>query len=290
MKTHSLLALAITGLATIPVQAAGYMSDFTGLTLGSPLNGVDGWQQSSPNDGVDYPWAFGAEVDGSPAGAIGGFYNTTPPAGAGGFHAYHALSFSTGMSFTIQFAMIDSVPFDDGTGTLYGAERNRFSIGFYNSSGLELLSLMFDPNVDTENPDPVANGFDSWNVSTSSNGIQTGPTMAVYENSVYSLNLVMRPVAGNMNFNYSLLGTNTQSAGGVLTGLGDETITEMRMGITATDAGNGNGNQLGTNYLAFTGTAVTVPAAVPEPSSLMFFSCTLGGLALRRRRASPAAV
>lgn len=297
MKHHTLLALAITSMATLPAHAAGYAynADFSFLASGAPLDGYQGWTQSSPNDGGEFPWAFGADVDTDPtaatnfrpAAAVGGYYNTDlpvigtdPPVTVSEFYASHALSFSSGMSFAMQFAMFDSEPFEYEN-VLVGAERNRFSFGFYNSSGVELLSVMFDPNVDYENPDPLTNYFDTWNVSTSSNGIPTGSaTMAVFETSVYSLNLLMRPEAGNMKFSYSLVGTNTQSANGVLLGLGNEAITEMRLGITATDAGNGNGDQFGTNFLAVLGTA----AVVPEPSSLLLCSITLGGLVLRRRR------
>lgn len=290
MKHHTLLALAITSMATLPAHAAGYAynADFSFLASGAPLDGYQGWTQSSPNDGGEFPWAFGADVDTDPtaatnfrpAAAVGGYYNTAPPVGVSGFYASHALSFTSGMSFAMQFAMFDSEPFEYEN-VLFGAERNQFTLGFYNTNGEELLSVMFDPNVDFENPDSVENKFDSWNISTSSNGIPTGPaTMAVFETSVYSLNLLMRPEAGNMKFSYSLVGTNTQSANGVLLGLGSEAITEMRLGITATDAGNGNGDQFGTNFLAVLGTA----AVVPEPSSLLLCSITLGGLVLRRRR------
>jgi hypothetical protein len=279
MKSHTLLALAITGLATIQAHAAGYISDLTGLNAGDPLVGVDGWGQSHPNDG-DAVWAFGSAINGSPAAAVGGYYNTDLPAGASGFHAYQNLSLTSGMAIDIGFALADSIPFDVD-GTFYGAERNRFDIGFFNASGDEILSVMFDPNVDFENPDPLTNLFDTWNVSTSSGGVQTSATMAVIEGAFYSMHLLLLPVAGNMNLSYSMTGSNTQSSSRVLTGLGNEAITQMRVGITGTDAGGGNGNQFGTNFIAFNGIAATIP----EPSSILLCSITLGGLVLRRRRA-----
>ena len=279
MKPHTLLAIAITGLATLPAHAAGYISNFTGLNAGDPFDGVDGWQQSSPNDGADAPWAFGSSIDGGPAGAFGGYFNTSPPAGESRFYSYHALSLDSGMAIDMNFAFADSDPFDID-GTLFGAERNRFDIGFFNASGDEILSVMFDPNVDFENPDPLTNLFDSWNVSTSSGGVQTSATMAVTEGALYSMHLVLRPVAGNMNLSYSIRGSNTQSSSSVLTGLGNEAITQMRVGITATDAGGGNGNQFGTNFVAFN----SIVATIPEPSSFLLCGITLGGLVLRRRR------
>lgn len=290
MRHYPLLSFAIAGFTTLSASASTYVSDFTGLNPGDALVGIDGWTQSVPNDSgledidgvetlVQYPWAFGSSINGNPAAAVGGFYNTDPPA-SGAFYASHTLSLDGLMDFQMNFTMVDSEPFDIG-GTMYGGERNRFSIGFHNSIGAEMFSLVFDPNIDAENPDPLLNSFDTWNVSSSSGGLQTTATMAVIEGGLYSLQLSLVPNAGNLNFNYSLTSSiNTQYANGMVAGLSNAEITELRIGISATDDGLGNGSQLGTNYLAFEG----VGAAIPEPSSLLLFSFTFGGLALLRKR------
>jgi hypothetical protein len=67
---------------------------------------------------------------------------------------------------------------------------------------------------------------------------------------------------------------------GTLPGLIDQDFAELRVGMTATDDGLGNGESFGTNFLAFQSVVVTIP----EPSSLLLCSVALGGLVLRRKR------
>lgn len=284
MRHYPLLSFAIAGLTTLSASASSYVSDFTGLNPGDSLAGFDGWTQSHPNesglediDGVEtlvqYPWAFGSSINGNPAAAVGGYFNTDPPAGDV-FYASHTLSLDGLMDFQMNFTVVDSDPFDID-GVLYGSARNQFSVGFHNTIGAEVFSLVFDPNTDLENPDPLLNAFDTWNVSSSSGGIKTTATMAIIEGGLYSLQLSLVPNAGNLNFSYSLTSSvNTQSANGVVAGLSNAEFTEMRIGIAAAD------NEFGTNFLAFEG----VGAAIPEPSSLLLFSFTFGGLALLRKR------
>lgn len=288
MKRHPLLTAAIAGLTTVSATATTYLSDFTGINPGESLNGFNGWTQSSPNETgieeiegvpteVEYPWAFGAKINGRPAGAIGGFYNTDPPA-SGEFYVSQTLSLSGSLYFKMIFTLVDSDPYDV-EGTLYGSERNRFAVGLLNPSGAEIFSLIFEPNIDPENPDPLTNPLDTWNISASSGGIQTTAAMAVLEGGLYTLQLSLAPKGSDMNFGYSLVSAlNTQSARGVIEGLTDIEISELRIGMTAID--DGLGEQFGTNFLAFE----RVDAAIPEPSSLLLVSFTCGAFAFFRKR------
>ncbi len=272
---HHRLFLLIAGLCTLSSQGATYVSDFTGLGQGDPLQGVDGWGQNSPNynDGFeDYPLAFGTLIDQNPAAAVGGYYDTVPPVG-GDFYAHHALSLSlaNGVSYSMNMGIIDSAGFTVGEDD-FGLERNRFRIGFANASGSELFALIFDPVPG--DPDPNFSSNDIWNVSWSSGGNQSIPTMAIYEAQLYALNLQLTPNGADVNFGFSLTGANTVSAGGTLTGLASESIAQLQIGISETN------DAFGTNHIVFEG----ITAAIPEPSSFVILALSGVCLVLRRRR------
>jgi hypothetical protein len=274
MKYHR-LTLLIVGLSTVSSQGATYVSNFTGLGQGAALQGVDGWGQNSPNynDGFeDYPLAFGTMIDETPAGAVGGYYDTVPPPG-GRFYAYHSLSLSlmNTVSFSMRFGINDSAGFTVGE-NVYGNERNSFSIGFTDSADSELFSIIFDPVPG--DPDPTFSPGDIWNVSWSSGGNQSIPVMAIYETQLHTLNLTLTPSGADVNFNISLTASNTMSSAGTLIGLSSAEITQLQIGIVEKDGA------FGTNHLAFEG----ITAAIPEPSSFVILGFAGVCLTLRRRR------
>jgi hypothetical protein len=287
MKKFLFFSFSVVGASLAQTHAASYLSDFSGLALEQALDGVDGWTQSHPNETaldeldnlVEYPWAYGTEIITSgpgvtpvtttPAAAVGGYYNTTPTV-AGAFYASHSLSLEKGMLFQMRFALNDSEGFYlDGDPTLYGGQRNSFRISFYDAA-YEVFALVFDPNP---NPTALTDTNDSWNVSSSSGGVQTSPTMAVFQDQLYTLNLSLLPRSGNLNYFYSLSSDNTANGQGALTGLTGQ-IDSMRIGIDPT------AGEYGTNQLMFEGIAATAP----EPSSFLLLAVAGSGLILRRRR------
>jgi len=278
MKPASFLATAIWALGACHAHSAVYTSDFSGLGVGDTLEGVDGWRQSETTfieDGVEYPWAFGTTIISgdipNPAAAVGGYYNTIP-ADDGGFYAARTISLSQSMVFSMRMAIIDSDPFEFD-GEFYGAERNSFEVGFYDGNN-QIFALIFDPNVDFDEPDPLSNQFDTWNVSASSGGIKSTASMAILETQLYTLNVSLTPNGVNLDYFFSLSSTNTLSSGGSLGGLAGFEIDELRIGISPVNG------EYGTNHLVFEGVA----AAIPEASSFLLLAMAAGGMALRRRR------
>jgi hypothetical protein len=292
MKTHPLLLMVLAALPAAQLHAAAYLSDFSGLPVDGVLEGVDGWQQNGANDSDGtyiYPLAFGSLIGTDPAAAVGGFYVTEPPNPAGEFHIFHTLTLPAAQQFTfsMNFALIDSSGFDENgigygepgfnaSGTIYGQERNSFRIGLHNAADGEYFSLIFDPVAG--DPDPTVSPDDAWNVSWSTGGVKT-TVMAVFESQLYGLTMNVVPNGDDVNFSFSLAGTNTATTGGTLIGMSDEEITQLQIGISPTYSSVTASPQLGTNLIIFNGVA-----AIPEPSSLALACCGLMTLLVRRRR------
>lgn len=278
MKPFSLFVTAIWTLAASHAYSAVYVSDFSSLGVGDTLEGIDGWTQSETTfseGGIEYPWAFGTQIIVDevlrPAAAVGGYYNTIPAA-AGGFYAARTISLSQALVFNMRLAINDSDPFEF-EGDLYGAARNSFEVGFYNG-GNQIFSLIFDPNVDPDEPNPLVNEFDTWNVSASSGGVKSSASMAIFESQLYTMNLTLTPNGADIDYFFSLSSDNTPSSSGTLAGLAGFSLDQLRIGITP------ESGEYGTNHLVFEGIAV----AVPEPSSFLLLTMAVGGMALRRRR------
>ena len=271
-------------------QAAVYTMNLGAAPGQSPIDGVDGWVQSEPNyvDGVGevYPRSFVHQIGSSSALALGGYYDSEPstPPGSGVSVSRQltslGLNYSTlSLDFTIQdsiTAYTDSFPGD--------VDRNRFSIGFFDNSGDELINLVFSPNSQSTDPSGATNA--SWNMSVSSGGVGRAAFGAVLEGSltlggVYSLSLVTVPsaTAGAIDYNLSIVsGLNTQNTSGTLAGLAGEQIDRLKIGW---ESAGTEVDGLGSNFIALNNVVV----AVPEPSGLVLCLISSLPLFMRRRRA-----
>lgn len=282
MNAHGFATIIIATGSCLAAQAATYVSDFSDLSTGAPLDTVDGWQQSAPNFDSIYPRAFGTQLAvGTPAAAVGGYYDTEPPTGEGYFSAYHGLDIElhSPASFYTNFAIVDSEGFDVD-GTLYGTERNPFQITLRNAANAELFSLIFDP-VLGENPDPTASSTDAWNVAWSTGGVKSLPIAAIFEAAIYGFNLQFNPDGSNVGFTLTVNGTNSFSYSNSLSGLAEEQIARIEFGISAVESEATGTPQFGTNHIVFEGIA-----AIPEPSLGLLTGSAVLVLAMRRRRST----
>ena len=270
-------------------QAAVYTMNLGAAPGQSPIDGVDGWVQSELNyvdgGGEVYPRSFVHQIGSSSALALGGYYDSEPPTVGSGVSVSRqltslGLNYSTlSLDFTIQDSITsypDLVPGD--------VDRNRFSIGFFDNSGDELINLVFSPNSQSIDPSGATNA--SWNMSVSSGGVGGAAFGAVLEGSltlggVYSLSLVTVPsaTAGAIDYNLSIVsGLNTQNTSGTLAGLAGEQIDRLKIGweLAGTEV-----DGLGSNFIALNNVVV----AVPEPSGLVLCLISSLPLFMRRRRA-----
>jgi hypothetical protein len=272
MKWTPVLLAALLGSS----EAAVYTMDLSGAPAQSPMDGVDGWVQSEANyvDGEVYPRAFVHQLGTSAALALGGYYDSEAPTAGPGIdisHQVSGLGFNAS-SLALDFSLVDSDPFD--------ADRNQFSIGFFDSSGDELISLVFRPNSQSATPDLTTA---TWNMYVSSGGVLGSSFGGVFEGDaisggVYSLSLMTVPTGGggvgyNINVSTPL---GSQGTSGTLAGLGGEAVDSVRLGWLEDGS-----ETFGTNFLAVANLVV----AVPEPSSALLCLGAMLPLALRRRRA-----
>lgn len=268
-------------------QAAVYTMNLGAAPDQSTIDGVDGWVQSEPNyvDGEVYPRSFVHQIGSSSALALGGYYDSEPPTVGPGVSVSRqltslGLNYSTlSLDFTIQDSITtytDSFPGD--------VDRNRFSIGFFDNSGDELINLVFSPNSQSTDPSGATNA--SWNMIVSSGGVGGAAFGAVLEGSltlggVYSLSLVTVPsaTAGAIDYNLSIVsGLNTQNTSGTLAGLAGEQIDRLKIGW---ESAGTEVDGLGSNFIALNNVVV----AVPEPSGLVLCLISSLPLFMRRRRA-----
>lgn len=281
MKLPTILLLA----SLSSVEAAVYTMNLGSAPGQSPIDGVDGWVQSEPNfdDGEVYPRSFVHQIGSSSALALGGYYDSEPPSAGSGVSVSRqltslGLNYSTlSLDFTIQDSITsypDSFPGD--------VDRNRFSIGFFDNSGDELINLVFSPN--SQDVDPSGTGA-SWNMFVSSGGVGGTAFGAVLEGDpllggVYSLSLITVPSATIGAVDYSIVvasGVNTFTNSGTLAGLAGAQIDRLTIGWE--EAGT-EVDGLGSNFIALNNVVV----AVPEPSGLLLCLVSALPLVVRRRR------
>jgi hypothetical protein len=281
MKLTSILLFATLASA----QAAVYTMNLGSAPYQSPIDGVDGWVQSEANyfDGEVYPRSFVHQIGSSRALALGGYYDSFPGVGSGVSVSRQLISlglnYSTlALDFTIQDSITsypDSFPGD--------VDRNRFSIGFFDNSGDELINLIFSPNSQSTDP---SNATATWNMFVSSGGSGAAAFGAVFEGSpsvggVYSLSLTTVPSAtsGAVDYNLSVFsGVNTFNTSGTLAGLAGAQIDRLTVGWE--EAGT-EVDGLGSNFIALNNVVV----GIPEPSGLALCLISSLPLFIRRRRA-----
>ena len=153
-------------------QAAVYTMNLGAAPGQSPIDGVDGWVQSEPNyvDGEVYPRSFVHQIGSSSALALGGYYDSEPPTVGSGVSVSRQLT-SLGLNYStlsLDFTIQDSITSYPDL-VLGDVDRNRFSIGFFDNSGDELINLVFSPNSQSTDPSGATNA--SWNMSVSSGGV-----------------------------------------------------------------------------------------------------------------------
>lgn len=282
MKLTSILLFGSLASA----QAAVYTMNLGSAASQSPIDGVDGWVQSEPNfdDGEVYPRSFVHQIGSSSALALGGYYDSEPSTAGSGISVSRQLT-SLGLNYStlsLDFVIQDSITSypDSFPGDV---DRNRFSIGFFDSSGDELINLVFSPN--SQNTDPSFTTA-TWNMFVSSGGVGGSAFGAVIEGSptlggVYSVSLITVPsaTAGAVDYNLAVFsGVNSFNTSGTLDGLAGAQIDRLTVGWE--EAGT-EVDGLGSNFIALNNVVV----AVPEPSGLTLCLISSLPLFMRRRRA-----
>lgn len=280
MKTSQWIAAAlVAGIGSFSANAATtYLSDFSSLAAGAPLDGVDGWTQSEPNfedEDFVYPRAFGATIGTGPAAAVGGYYDTFEPDSPPFYASRTVERLANGTTMTMNLAIVDSDSF--------GEDRNTFTVGLHGPSG-NVFSLVFSPAA--QSADPGGDTDAVWNVSWSSGSFVSVSEMAILETQLYGLEVNLFSVGADLGFEFSLSALNTVTRSGTIAGLAGADITELQVGFSTGEITEGLGSSLGSNFIAFNDVAV-----VPEPSVFLMSCVSLVGWMARRRRpqAIPAA-
>jgi hypothetical protein len=285
MKLAPILILA----SLTSAQAAVYTMNLGTAPDQSPANGVDGWVQSEANfvdgDNEVYPRSFVHSIGSSNAIALGGYYDSEPSTAPGTAISISRQLTSLGLNesnLSLDFSIQDSIT-EYSDGFPGDVDRNRFSIGFFDSSGDALINLIFSPN--SQSTDPSAQTNATWNMLISSGANSFAPFGAVFEGDptlggVYSLSLstTESATAGAVDFNLSIFsGSNVQNTSGTLAGRAGSQIDRLTVGW---DVAGDETDGLGTNFIAFNNVAV-----VPEPSGLVLCMVSSLPLLMRRRRA-----
>ena len=264
MKIPHLFALLAVG-ATPAFGGYVYISDFSGTTLAQPLQtiaefnagtpGVDGWKQSESNNDDTSPLSWMTTHAGSPAGAIGTYYDV--PVGTI-FNVSRAINAPlAGSTLSLDFGIVGS--------TVDYPDQNGFSITVANASGAGLLTMYFMAIGDQSQTD-------QWNFSwESSTGQNSGGFVAgVLAGGAYNFTVDFTANGNDVDAAMSVTGLNDWSDTVTLTDLNGETFSDLDIGMDMGLAGD-----WGDNSFSFRG--------VPEPGTAMLLLLSGFGL-LRRRR------
>jgi hypothetical protein len=278
MKLSSFNSLLLVGLvANASAASVDYSANFDNLSTGSvapptfpdQIAGQGGW---TINDSAAR-LSFASTFAGTPAAALGGYYNGASATTVGLNQAYEATLSRT--TATFDFGIIDSLNTFPG--------RDEFAFSWYSGS-TNLFSVHFVP-LDPTDTNPGGDTDAGWRLYYSSGGgPRTTLSIVVEEEGAYSFDLALSASGGSTVFK---LGVST-------IGLPDGPENPLiRNGSFAVNPNTqvdkfafewtptGGGASGGSNYFVFDNVT-----AVPEPSAAQLFGFAgLAFVANRRRRA-----
>ncbi|HWB07135.1 MAG TPA: PEP-CTERM sorting domain-containing protein [Verrucomicrobiales bacterium] len=247
-----LFALALTGISS----GAGYSTNFnSGYDSSQAVAGQNGWTINDSTTDL----SFFVTYNTTDAAAIGGYY--TSPA-LGNVRLSHSLSLPlVQTSLGADFAIVPS------TVTFPG--RDTFGWSVYNGSGLNLLTIQFEPDSVNQTLLNI-----TWSTGA---GSATTTGWAVQYDGPYSLQVAFASGGGSdATFTASITGANTVSFNGSLPGMANETVGSIGQHFVQQAAAAGD------NYMLFDNLSV-----VPEPSTgALLLTLLMLPLAARRRKAA----
>ena len=285
MKSNFFRALAVLSLVLFTTGPGShatttiYSLNSSGFP-GGVFNGVDGWVQSEANFSEDSPRSYVQPFSGGVTGfSVGGFYDTEPFTGGDRMSLLRSLGgqLARGAGLGVSFQLLDSEvllnPASPGEG-YFDTDRNQFSLGFR-----DLVSVVFRPVSQSADP-----GTDAarWNPFISVGGeLRPFAGAQLQEDGLYSLNLSITSVTNGLNYIATLTdlaGTSLASSGAIP---GSSTLDPLTDAEVAWILSGGEADGLGSNVIAISSMAVTVP----EPSlSVLCVAALLPFFSLRRRQ------
>jgi len=270
--------LALMGASAITPLAFGsvYVSNFTGYSVGDPLNGVDGWVQSEVDpEGPLSPLSWVSSHAGQLAGTVGANYNvpTSVP-----YQVTRSIGVPlVGSSLQMRFGIQDSTTAWAYRNNFYisvaDGATNLFSMNFVNTAqagDYDVIPTEANPNTRS---DP-ATANTAWNMNWSSGAITNDAFAAIYEDGSYTLDLSFVQVGSDVQFTLDVSGplNSWSQQTGTLTGVSlSANFGELQIGVDQADAAD-----WGNNFFAFQG--------IPEPTCAALLGLASLGLLIRRRR------
>lgn len=237
MKTAFALIAAIIACSG-HAGASGYSTGFnTGYDYARDLAGQEGWEIDDLTSGL----SFFVEVNGSIAGALGGYYNAPPGP------ALVKLSHPVGIplaraTFSVSIVVLGSTAKFPG--------RDSFAWGLADPSGASLFTLGFEP---------AANDAGLLNITwAGGDGSPVTTGRAVFMNAPYQVDVMFGTGSGpDLPFSATLTGSDAFTFSGVLPGMAGKTWDSIAAHyiIRAGTAGD--------NFMAFDDLAA-VPAPVTD--------------------------